>query len=658
MIARMKRFHLFFTGDSYGILRKLQKEGIVEIDALPDSFGFSGSEMTEPEIENTFKKAEFLKNLLKSVESRDVQDKLLLTPDQEKNILSSFALDKIYEKFSRAKKESASRERIGKKILSIKKELLPLRELEVVPSDLFSMKNFSFLLFAVNKKQKNTPARMEGFPVEKIGDAGRKSLFLIIFPKEFREKVLRQIEMLGGETVRLRRWNRKVIEIIRRLDTIQKRNATAGDAANARVREILSYRNEILVFYDHVNTLVHYRKAREKLKTSKFVTGLTGWIKEKDVPRLSAFVSEILPDSYLHVSAPDESEENEIPIALENRKFMNPFEVVTDLYGKPVYRNIDPTAPLSLFFLISFAFCITDAAYGIILMALSLAFAKKFRLMPAVTKFMRLLLYGGAVTVLMGAITGSWFGDLLARIPAETALARILNRLVILNPLEGGDKTFMFLGWALAIGYVQIVWGLMLNLITSVRERGIRESDEALVLLLIQVLVAALILSYAAANRNLLPAEFIRVPGILLVISFIYLMIAKARTQKGPMMKAFWAVYGAYNVIAGNLLGDVLSYSRLFGLGLTTAVLGLVVNEIVFIFAGIPFIGFLLASVIFIAGHAGNMAINLMGGYIHTSRLQYLEFFTKFFESGGRPFSPFREMRNYTYLDNDAKPTS
>ena len=93
-----------------------------------------------------------------------------------------------------------------------------------------------------------------------------------------------------------------------------------------------------------------------------------------------------------------------------------------------------------------------------------------------------------------------------------------------------------------------------------------------------------------------------------------------------------------------------MSYSRLFGLGLTTGVLALVVNEMVFMAKGIPFAGIIIASIIFIIGHFGNLAINLLGGYVHTSRLQYLEFFTKFFEGGGKPFSPLREARHYTYL--------
>jgi len=127
-------------------------------------------------------------------------------------------------------------------------------------------------------------------------------------------------------------------------------------------------------------------------------------------------------------------------------------------------------------------------------------------------------------------------------------------------------------------------------------------------------------------------------------------MYLKASSQKEIMLKLFWAFYGVYSIFAGNFLGDILSYSRLFGLGLTTAVLALVVDEMVFLAKNIPYFGLIIAGIIFIIGHFGNLVINLLGGYVHTSRLQYLEFFTKFFEGGGRPFSPFGEVRNYTVM--------
>jgi V/A-type H+-transporting ATPase subunit I len=153
---------------------------------------------------------------------------------------------------------------------------------------------------------------------------------------------------------------------------------------------------------------------------------------------------------------------------------------------------------------------------------------------------------------------------------------------------------------------------------------------------------------------NPLSLYLIYVSVFLLISAFLFLMLIKAKEQKGIVMKLFWAFYGAYNVIAGNLLGDILSYSRLFGLGLTTAVLGLVVNEMAFMSKGIPYAGYIIAVILLIVGHIGNLAINLLGSYVHTSRLQYLEFFTKFFESGGRQFRPFSPIRKYTYISKDS----
>ncbi len=644
----MKRFHLFFCGDPSEVFRKLQREELAEINALPEKFGFGGQEQTQSGIEENLKKAGFLKGLLKRAEGSEPSGRILITEEQEKQMLADFRPDEIHERFSLALKEAERRDRIEKKLLSLKEELLPVRGLPIVPSDLLSMKHFSFCIFTLNKKQ-NAPQAIEGFKVENAGSHGKKNLFTVIFPKELRDKALKTIDENGGEVVHLKRWNRMPSEIIAKIDSVRVKNAEAREEAEKHLGEILSFKNGILVYYDHLNSLLHYTKAKQKLKTSKFVSGLSGWVKEKDVKRLSDFSGSVLPESYLYVSEPDAQEE--VPIALENNRFVNPFEVVTDLYGRPVYKNLDPTVHLSVFFAISFAFCITDAAYGLILVILALAAMKKFRYMPSIMKFMRLILFSGIATVFMGAITGGWFGDMLSRLPEGSMPVKTLGKLVILDPLGGGDKAFIFLGWALVIGYIQILWGLTLNLFNSAKQHGIKKSGEAFTLLLIQVLVAVMLLSFFASGKNMLPAGFIKIPAGLLAVSFVFLMIEKAKTQKGPVMKVFWSVYGAYNVVASNLLGDVLSYSRLFGLGLTTAVLGLVVNEMVFMSAGIPFVGFFIAALLFVIGHAGNLVINLLGGYVHTSRLQYLEFFTKFFESGGRPFNPLREIRNYTYIE-------
>lgn len=640
MIAKMKKFYLFFTGEPSEFLRESQRKEIAEINRLPESFGFESISVEKKNIEEMYHKIEFLKDTLKKVEGKEFTGKIVITVKEEEKIIKGFTLNEIYERFLRISCEIERRRRIIEKLLSIKKELLLIEGLPVAPAEMFSMKYFSFLLFSLPEKK--APSGIDGFSVEPLKGG---EVFIIIFPSEKQKEIITEIEKMRGIVFDIRRWRYLPAEILKKVGLLEERNRRLLEEAERDLKEILSLKYHILVFYDHINSFLQYLKAKETTGLSKFAKGLWGWIKEKDIEKLEEMVHKYLPDSFLYISDPETGDE--IPVAFENRSPIEPFEVVTDLYGRPVYKNIDPTPYLSIFFLLSFAFCITDAAYGIILLLLSVIFMKKFKYTPGIVKFLRLIFYCSIATIFMGAITGSWFGDILSRLPSNFFAVRILNQLVILNPLEGGSKTFLFLGWALILGYIQILWGLYLNLSNSIKQYGIKKSVEPFTLLAIQILVAAIIISFFTSKK-----EFIIPLSSLLVLSFISLMVLKGLTQKG-FMRIFWAFYGAYNVIAGNLLGDVLSYSRLFGLGLTTAVLGLVVNEMVFMSKGIPFVGYLIASVLFIFGHLANLGINLLGGYVHSSRLQYLEFFTKFFESGGRPFSPLKEARRYTFLEHN-----
>ena len=650
MIAKMKRFYLFFTRNPESILSELQKESFVEIDRLPETFGFEHSGLEKAELEEKINQLDFLKGLLKTIEGKDFSGKVVLTEEEEQQIIEGFPLSEIYEKFLGMVKEKSRREKVSNRISELKKELDTIRYLTFAPCELFLLKNFDFCLVSIDRR-KHFTGKVVGLYAEKVGAKDKQVFWIVVFPKYIREKVFSEIEEMQGKILPLKPWNKKPVDVIEKLNKVLEKNQMAEKAQEQKIKELVIFKNRIFVYYDHLKSLFYYLGAQEKFGSSKFTKGCSGWVKEKDVARLEKFIDKRLPEAYLYIETPD-LEEN-VPIAFENTKIVEPFEVITDLYGRPIYKNIDPTGPLSLFFAISFAFCLTDAGYGLLLVLLAWILMKKFRLIPSVVKFLRLLLYSGIATVFMGVITGSWFGDMLKRLPGALTPVRFLNSLVIIDPLEGGNNTFIFLGWAILIGYLQIVWGLMLNVYNKVKYYGIKQSGEAFCLLAIQILVGILIAVFVLKQRCSMPSAAIIVPVGLLVVSFAYFMKTKAQEQKGPMMKIFWAFYGVYNVIAGNLLGDILSYSRLFGLALTTSVLGLVINNMAFMLKGIPYAGYILACALFILGHIGNLVINMFGSYVHTSRLQYLEFFTKFFESGGRPFTPFSYSRRYTFISKD-----
>lgn len=643
MIAKIKKFHLFFTGSGDKILKQLQKSGIVEIDELKEDFGFEKFKETMTAVEENISKIEFLKGIVKKVEGKEFSGKILLTEKEEEKVISEFSVEETFKKFKALNDEIERRKTADKKIVSLINELSQIKNIKLNFATLSSFKNFSFFLF--NTKKPFEMQVNEDIHIEKLHQDKKEIYYLAVFRHQKKDEVLEKIKENNGKIIEVRKWNDYPENIIKKLEKTRKKNLEKLQNYEKKLQEIKKIKNAIFVVYDHYLSLLDYLKTKERIGTSKFFRGFCGWVKEKDLKKLKKFVKENIPDSFLDITDPDENES--VPIALENPPFIKPFEVVTDLYGRPVYKNIDPTSPLSLFFVISFGFCLTDAGYGVVLVILSLLLMKKFKLYPTFHKFLKLLLYGGIGTLIMGAITGGWFGDTISRLPENSPTGKFFNSFVILNPLKGGNSAFIFLAWALVLGYIQIIWGLILNLYNSIRKSGIADILIATSTLSIQVFIAIMVILFIKGIKG---GIIFNTSLSFIILSFITIMLVNAISQKGFMMKMFWAVYSVYTIMASNLLGDVLSYSRLFGLGLTTGVLALVVNQIVFMAKGIPLIGPLIAAVIFLAGHFGNLAINLLGGYVHTSRLQYLEFFTKFYQAGGRPFAPFSEKRIYTYI--------
>ncbi|MFN4227133.1 MAG: V-type ATP synthase subunit I [Candidatus Ratteibacteria bacterium] len=643
MISRIKKFTCFFLGEEEVLLKKLQKLGIVEIENI--SFeGFEKKKLTKDEIEDKIKKLEFLKNILSETEKKQANEKIIIDENEENKILETFSLENIYNENLKLYLDIEKRKRIIQKIEKLKEEVLPFINTDVIFSEVFNLSNFSFFVFSLPQKIR-LESVSEDLYLEKIGEFQKDFLYILLFRKEKKEIAEGFLKEIGGKILYVRKWNKKIKEIFEKLEKIKLKNEQAILKIKKKLSEITEYKKEIFICYDYYKCLYEFVSTREKLGVSKFVKGITGWVSEKNIDILKKTIFEVYPESYLIIEEPKEGDN--IPIILENNRFIEPFEVVTDLYGRPVYKNIDPTGPLSIFFAISFGFCLTDAGYGILLILISLILMKKFRFLPNFVKFLKLLFICGISTLIIGALTGGWFGDTLYKLPENYLFIKFLKKIILLNPLESGDKSTLFLLIALVIGYIQIIWGLILNLYNNIKRYPLKFCGEAISLLLIQILVGIIIVGYLKMKVLTKGAFY------LLILSFIYLMYEKAKTQKELMLKGFWAIYGAYSVIAGNLLGDVLSYSRLFGLGLTTSVLGLVINQMVSMLKNIPYIGFFIASLVFIVGHIGNLIINLLGSYVHTSRLQYLEFFTKFFEGGGRVFKPFKEVRNYTLLKTE-----
>jgi V/A-type H+-transporting ATPase subunit I len=336
---------------------------------------------------------------------------------------------------------------------------------------------------------------------------------------------------------------------------------------------------------------------------------LEGWIRSFDIDRLKTKLKSLADEIQLYFRPP--LPEEDPPSILENPKPSQPFEVVTKLYGLPQRGSLDPTLPLAPFFFLFVGLCVSEAGYGLIVTLLSLLYIKFAKPKGGLLLFLKLLTLLGISTVILGTLVGGWFG-----FP--------IRQLMILDPLQ---DPLSFLILALALGFIQVWFGTLLKLIDGIKNKIILQSIfvQGGWLLLLPSLVLYLLTKHS-------------VWGILSVVGAAGIVFF-ASPSRNPLARFFGGLYSLYDI--SRYLADVLSYSRLLALGLATSVIAMVVNTLCQTALGIPWVGWLLAALIFLGGHLFNLGISFLGGFVHSMRLQFVEFFSKFFRSGGKPFQPF-----------------
>ena len=391
--------------------------------------------------------------------------------------------------------------------------------------------------------------------------------------------------------------------------------------------------------FDYLSILKGKKDIEKYIKQTKKVIIIEGWILDKDLNGLKNTLNKKFKELEIVFSEPKENED--IPVALKNNKFVEPFESVTELYGIPKYTEFDPTPLFTPFYFIFFGMCLSDAGYGLVIAVLSYLALKKFKFEGMAKKLFGLFFLGGLSTFIMGAIMGSWMGDTLNYLPKSLLFIKtfLINTISLLDPIKDPMPLLLI---SLSLGVVQIYTGFIIKFIINVKENKLKTGlmDQGSWMLLISGLLLSLLANSIGSLEGLkIITKYITWAGLLSVV------ITQGRSNKNIIMKAGGGILSLYNIIG--YFSDILSYSRLFALGLSTAVLAVVVNNFVMLFKDIPFVGFILATLVFIIGHFFNMLISGMGAFIHSTRLQYVEYFTKFYEGGGTPFKPFKIITKY-----------
>ena len=436
--------------------------------------------------------------------------------------------------------------------------------------------------------------------------------------------------LTGTPRENLDRLSRREAELAKKLaDANEERVALAANLPALRAA------------FDYQSTLIDRLKQAEHLRSSRYTALAAGWIRTRDVKKLeSRFAAEGLD---IHIVTTDAEPGDEPPVAYDNNRLVSPFELISDLYSRPRPGEVDPTPYMAGFFAFYLGICLTDAGYGLILAvaaALMLRFVRT--LSGGSRKLIRILLYSGIMTIIVGVLTGGYFGLAPEQLPGPLSA---LGKLVILAPME---DQMTFLAFTLVLGVVQVAFGFLLKLHLNLRHGHVKDAlfDQAPWL---AIMLGTIFLVLAG---RALPAWFSGLGVGLLIAAAVVILLFAERETRNPFLRLGAGAFALYQVTG--LFGDILSYVRLFALGLATGVIAGVVNFIAQLVVGVPYVGVILMVVVLVFGHIINLVINALGGFIHTTRLQFVEFFGKFYEGGGEPFNAFQLNTRYTtVLDPD-----
>ena len=386
-------------------------------------------------------------------------------------------------------------------------------------------------------------------------------------------------------------------------------------------------RDELKLAADRVSTKIALAEADEKLYGTESTVVMEGWIPEEREEELVKVFEDF--GCAWETLTPEESEYPEVPVKLKNNKLTNALNMVTDMYSLPAYGSLDPNPLMAPFFILFYGLMMADMGYGLLMIIAALVAMKKIKPRRGTLSFCQLLLYGGISTFVMGAVTGSFFGNALEQIGIILDLGEGWGVLPSLfNPMT--DSMVVLIG-AMVLGLIHLNTGMVINFVKKTRRGQLADAiweEGALWVTLIGIILFAL----KIGNISGVP--------VVLVIGLLMVFYGGSRSAKGigKVLSVFTTLYNT----ATGWFGDILSYSRIMALMLAGSVIATVFNTIGAIANNIVFF-----AVIFIIGHSLNFALNLLGCYVHDLRLQCLEYFGKFYEDGGRPFNPLEVKTKY-----------
>ena len=420
-------------------------------------------------------------------------------------------------------------------------------------------------------------------------------------------------------------------ENLRRLEgELQENRGRQAETADA-LRKSGADWDTLRLYADRLRSDTALEEGNENLLTDGTILFFEGWAPADRLQGVGALLDHL--GCAWEAEDPKADEYPDVPVRLRNNWFSRPLNMVTDMYALPVYGSLDPNPLMAPFFILFYGIMMADMGYGLLMLAMGLFLWKK-KVRGTMDYMGGLLVLCGISTFVVGALTGGFFGDFLSQLAKLIDPKSTFALPYLFTPLT--DTMAILIG-SLVLGFVQILTGMVISFVKKARDGHIMDGiwDEGTWWV---IFLGGGLAVLGIGNVAGYPA--------VLILGILMLIIGSSRNAKG--FGKVTSVFGAvYNGVTG-YFSDIMSYSRLMALMLSGSIIASVFNQLGAVTGNV--IAFVIISAL---GNALNFALNLLGCYVHDLRLQCLEFFNRFYESGGKPFRPLAYQTNYVEIKEE-----
>jgi len=599
MIIPMQKYTFLVYHKEYSMfLKELQQLGVLHVIEKETEYS--------DEIRDKYQLANRIDNTIRFLEKREMK--------QTDKVSGSDGLKIIGEILQRQKELEV----LQQEFATTKKEFT-----KVEPWGNFSNKTINklkdenlYLKFLIVPKKKFDNKWLSEHNAEIINESGNQIHFIII--------------QKGGENPdidaeEIKQPEKSLLEIKRQLketeDKIKKINHELDNYAKTSIPLLKQEKETFTTNLDFEKAVLSTSvEVNEKMKI------LEGWVPNTLEKKIDGFLNK---NNILYIIERPTTKDK-VPVLLKNNRFSKLFEPIGKLFSLPAYSEMDLTVFFAPFFMLFFGFCLGDAGYGLLFVVGAGIY--KLKAKKEIKPILSLLQFLGIATILFGIISGTFFGVNLI----DTDIKFLENyKALFLNPSN------MF-NLALALGVLQIIFGMFIKAINQIKQYGFMHSLPTfgwLVVILGGGIYMALVKLGFMATNNIVLYAVLSLGGFLIVFFSDVEIGIPARIGKG--------VWDIYSTITG-IFGDVLSYIRLFALGLSSAILGFVINDIAIqILGSSTILGPVLFVVFLLLGHGLNILISSLGSFVHPMRLTFVEFYKNAgFAGGGKEYKPFSGLYN------------